>query len=111
MVKNARTIFIMSKMAFVTVDTLDRALGMQKEWPKLELTIVQEQRDADLVVEMDRPLFTCVHTFVVSDERTSIVLEVGKVTAFDITIASGGIAKELVQFLTAARLPGVETKR
>lgn len=103
--KNARTIYIHSKTAFLTVDTLDRALALEKEWPKLELTIVQDQRVADLLIEIDRPLFTYVHTFVIVDKRTSIVLGSGKVTAFDGTIASGGIAKDIIKIFSAARIP------
>ena len=109
-VKNARTIFIQSKTAFLTVDTLDRALALQKEWPQLELTIVQDRRVADLLIEIDRPIFTYVHTFVIIDKKTSIVLDSGKVTAFDGTIASGGLAKEIVKFFIAARLPGGKAK-
>lgn len=108
-VKNARTIFILSKTAFLTVDTLDRALVLEKAWPQLELTIVHDQRVADLLVEIDRPLFTYVHTFVIIDKKTSIVLDSGKVTAFDGTIASGGIAKDMVKFFAAARLPVAKT--
>jgi hypothetical protein len=103
--KNARTIYIHSKTAFLTVDTLDRALALEKDWPKLELTIVQDQRVADLLIEIDRPLFTYIHTFVIVDKRTSIVLGSGKVTAFDGTIASGGIAKDIIKIFTEVRIP------
>ena len=103
--KNARTIFLRSKTAFLTVDTLVRALGLEKNWSKLDLTIVQDPRVADLLIEIDRPLFTYIHTFVISDKRTTIVLGSGKVTAFDGTIASGGIAKDIVKIFSAARLP------
>ena len=109
-VKNARTIFLHSKTSFLTVDTLDRALAMQKQWPPLGLTIVQDQRVADLLIEIDRPLFTYVHTFVITDKKTSIVLDSGKVTAFDGTIASGGLAKDIVKFFAAVRLPGVKVE-
>jgi hypothetical protein len=103
--KNAKTISIHSKTSFLTVDTLDRALVLQKDWDKLDLTIVQDQRVADLLIEIDRPLFTYVHTFVVIDKKTSIVLGSGKVTAFDGTIASGGLAKDIVKIFAAERLP------
>ena len=102
--KDAKTIYIHSKTSFLTVDTLDHALAAQKEWPKLGLTIVQDQRVADLLIEVDRPLFTYVHTFVIIDKKTSIVLDSGKVTALDGTIASGGIAKDIVKFFSSARL-------
>lgn len=103
--KNARTIYIHSKTSFLTVDTLDRALAQQKDWEKLGLTIVGDQRVADLIIEIDRPLFTYVHTFVISDKKTTIVLGAGKVTAFDGTIASGGLAKDIVKIFSAARSP------
>ncbi len=108
--KNAKTIFIRSKTSFLTVDTLDRTLVMQKDWGELGLTIVQDPRVADLLIEIDRPLFTYVHTFVIVDKRTSIVLGSGKVTAFDGTIASGGLAKDIVKIFTSARLPSVSKK-
>ena len=103
--KNAKTIYIHSKTSFLTVDTLDRALLLQKDWGKLGLTIVQDPRVADLLIEIDRPLFTYVHTFVIADKRTSIVLGSGKVTAFDGTIASGGLAKDIVKIFANAKLP------
>ena len=103
--KDAKTIYLHSKTSFLTVDTLDRALTLQKDWPKLSLTIVQDQRVADLLIEIDRPLFTYVHTFVISDKKTSIVLGSGKVTAFDGTIASGGLAKDIIKIFSTARLP------
>jgi hypothetical protein len=103
--KKAKTIFIRSKTSFLTVDTLDRALIMQKDWPKLELVIVQDPRVADLLIELDRPLFTYVHTFVIVDKKTSVVLGSGKVTAFDGTIASPDLAKRIVKIFSDARLP------
>jgi hypothetical protein len=103
--KDAKTIFIQSKTAFLTVDTLVRALGHEKGWPALDLTIVQDRRVADLLIESDRPLFTYIHTFVIIDKSTSIVLGSGKVTAFDGTIASDFIAKDIIKIFTAARIP------
>jgi hypothetical protein len=103
MLRSAKTIYINSKTLFLTVDTLDRALTLQKDWQKLGITIVQDQRVADLLIEVDRPVFTYVHTFVLVDKRTSIVLAAGKVTAFDGTIASDGIAKQIVKTFLAAR--------
>jgi hypothetical protein len=85
--------------------TLDRALALQKDWPKLGVVIVADPRLADLTIEIDRPLFTYVHTFVITDKRTSIVLGSGKVTAFDGTTASGQLAKQIVEILSAAKLP------
>lgn len=101
--QNTKTIYLHSKTSFLTVDTLERALTLQKDWPKLGLTIVADERVADLLVEVDRPLFTYVHTFVLTDKRTSIILGTGKVTAFDGTIASDGLAKDILKIFSAAR--------
>lgn len=109
-VQNAKTIYIHSKTSFLTVDTVDRALELEKTWPKLRLTIVQDPRVADLEIELDRPLFTYVHTFVITDRKSSIVLDSGKVTAFDGTIASGGIAKDVVKYFSSIRIPVSESK-
>jgi hypothetical protein len=110
LLKNAKTIFITSKTSFLTVDTLDRALVLEKDWSSLGLTIVQDSRVADLFITIDRPLFTYVHTFVIADKRTSIIPAAGKVTAFDGTIASGGLAKDIVKIFAAARLPAPSKK-
>lgn len=110
MLKSARTIFIQSKTMFLTVDTLERALALQKNWPELGLTIVHDQRVADILIELDRPLFTYDHTFVIVDKKTSIVLDSGKVTAIDGTTASNGIAKDIVKTFAAVRLPAATTK-
>jgi len=103
--KDAKTVYLESKTLFLTVDTVDRDLLLQKEWTKLGLTIVSDKRVADVVIEIDRPLFTYVHTFVALDKRTSILLGSGKQTAFDGTIASGGLAKQIVKLFADARLP------
>jgi len=108
--RDAKTIYISSKTSFLTVDTVIRALTLEKNWDKLGLTIVNDPRVADLQIEIDRPLFTYIHTFVIVDKRTSIVLGSGKVTAFDGTIASGGIADDIVKIFAAERIPAVDKK-
>jgi hypothetical protein len=109
--RNAKTICLQSKTSFLTVDTLDRSLTMQKDWPKLGLTLVQDPRVADLLIQIDRPLFTYVHTFVIVDKRTSIILGSGKVTAFDGTIASAGLAKDITKIFETARSQGAATNK
>lgn len=102
--RDAKTIYLSSKTSFLTVDTVVRDLVQQKDWEKLGLKIVNDPRVADLFVTFDRPLFTYNHTFVMTDKRTSIVLGSGKVVAFDGSIASGGLAKDIVKIFAAARL-------
>jgi hypothetical protein len=51
-----------------------------------------------------------IHTFVIVDKKTSIVLGSGKVTAFDGNIASGGLAKDIVNIFSTARFPPSSNK-
>jgi hypothetical protein len=104
LMRDARTVYLHSKTSFLTIDTLQRALLANKQWKDLNLVIVGDPKLADLVIEVDRPLFTYVHTFVLSDRKTTIVLGSGKQTAFDGTIASSGLAKDIVKILASARL-------
>ena len=103
--KNARTIYVNSDTDFLTVSTLDRALLKQKYWDKLGLNIVESPRQADLELHVNRLIFTHIHTYVLTDKRTGIVLASGRVTAFDGVVASGPMAEQIVKILSAARLP------
>jgi hypothetical protein len=102
--KNAKTVYVHSKTMFITVEAMDRALTQQKEWPGLGLTIVQDASLADLLIEVSRVKFTNVHSFVLSDRKTSIVLNSGNEIALNGDIASRSLAKDIVAILSAARL-------
>jgi hypothetical protein len=108
-IKNARTICIKSETVFLTVSTLERALMKQKNWNQLDLNIVgddtSEKCSADLVIDVDRLHFTHIHTYVVTDKSTGIVLAAGRVRALDGVVASGPMAEQIVKALSAARLP------
>ena len=51
LLRNAKTIYISSKTSFLTVDTVIRALELQKNWGKLDLTIVHDPRVADVLMK------------------------------------------------------------
>jgi len=102
--KNARTICIHSETQFLTVSTLERALMKQKNWDRLDLNIVGGACSADLEINVDRLVFTHIHTYVLTDKSTSIVLASGRVRAFDGVVASGPMAEQIVKILSAARL-------
>lgn len=107
--KNARTVCIHSETVFLTVSTLERALMKQKDWDRLGLTIVGtgEGCSADLEIHVDRLHFTHIHTYVLTEERTGIVLAADRVRAIDGVVASGPMAEHLVKILSAARLPAM----
>jgi hypothetical protein len=104
-IKNARTISVCSQTAFLTVSTLDRALMKQKGWEKLGLNLLEYPRGGDLQIQVNRLVFTHIHTYILTDKATGIVLASGRVRAFDGVVASGPMAEQIVKALSAARLP------
>ena len=101
----ARTLHIASRSMYFTPASLEKALSGQKDFESLGLMVVKDIRVADLVVTVDRPLFTYTFTYTVTDSRTSRVLDSGKVTAIDGGAAAGRIAKQLVIKWVKARRP------
>jgi hypothetical protein len=113
--KNALTICINSETDFLSAATLDRALMQQRDWEKLGLAIVSgpcysnpkisKTRTGDLEIQVNRVVFTHIHTYILTDKRTGLVLASGRVRAFDGVVASGPMAEQIVKILSAARLP------
>lgn len=101
--RSARTIQIHSYTMYFTVDSLEKELAKQKNFGNLGLVLVKDARVADLLLTVDRPLFTYDFTYSLTDKRTSIVLETGKVTAISGGAAAGPIAKDLVNKLAKLR--------
>jgi hypothetical protein len=114
--KNARTIVICSETEFLTSATLDRALMRQTDWNKLGLSIVSDScfdnprsskpRPAELKLQVNRVIFTHIHTYVLTDKATGFVLASGQVRALDGVVAAGPMAEQIVKVLTASRLQG-----
>jgi hypothetical protein len=103
-IKNARTLCIHSETAFLTVSTLERALMKQKNWDRLGLNILSTC-NADLQIDVDRLHFTHIHTYIITDRSSGIVLAAGRIRAFDGVVASGPMAEQIVKILSAARQP------
>ena len=116
--RNARTIFICSDTDFLSSATLSRALLGQKDWEKLGLSIIEGERyvdprtkprPAELQLQIDRVVFTHIHTYVLTDRATGVVLASGRVRALDGVVASGPMAEQIVKILAAARIPASST--
>jgi hypothetical protein len=117
--RNARTVFICSDTDFLSSATLSRALLGQKDWEKLGLSIVggeryinpriSKPRTAELQLQIDRVVFTHIHTYVLTDRTTGVVLASGRVRALDGVVASGPMAEQIVKILAAARIPASPT--
>jgi mono/diheme cytochrome c family protein len=105
----ARTVFVRSKSLFLKSENLENELHKRSEFTALGLTMVRDRRKADIEIEINRPPFTFVYAFTLTNPETSVVLTDGKVTAFDGTFAAPKIAKEILKRIAAARsLTGVK---
>ena len=69
------------------------------------LVLVRDMKAADLIIDLDRPVFTYTFTFSVTNPETSVLVTSGKVTAFDGNLAAPKIAGELLKRMTMARRP------
>ena len=103
--RTAKTLNIATRSMYFTPETLEKELVKQKDFEKLGLMVIKDMRLADLLISIDRPLFTYTFTYSVTDSKTSIVLDSGKVTAIDGGAAAGKIAKQLVSKWVKIRQP------
>ena len=110
LLRAAKTAVIHTRTSFFTPETLEREFVKQAGYDALGLVLVKDSRVADLLITIDRPLFTYTFTYAVTDAKTSVALDMGKVTAIDGNSAAGKIAKELIARLTALR-QGENTKK
>lgn len=63
----------------------------------------RKQDIADIVIDIDRPLFTYTFTYQITNRSNGIVLATGKVTAFDGNIAAPMLAKRIIEEMKIAR--------
>ena len=105
----AQTIFVRSGTSFFEPIQLQDALRKRSEFETWELAIIDswEKRNvADIVIEVDRPLFTYTFTYKITDRTNGIVLTTGKVTAFDGNAAAPRLASRIIEDIKKARGEG-----
>jgi mono/diheme cytochrome c family protein len=101
----AQTIVIMSDTMFLKPDQLEHELRKRPEFAQMGLTVVKDRTKADLIIDLDRPVFTYIFTYSVSSADSRVVVLSGKVTAFDGNFAAPKIAKALIKRFQVMR-PG-----
>jgi hypothetical protein len=88
---------------FLKPDQLEDELRKRAEFEAMGLAIVKDATKADLMIDLDRPVFTYTFTYSLSSADTRVVVASGKVIAFDGNFAAPLIAKELMKRFRAAR--------
>lgn len=109
----ARTVYVESGTSYFEPAQLQNALRGRPEVEAWQLAIVEgyDKRDVvDLLVKIDRPLFTFTFTYQVVHRATGVVLAVGKVSAFDGNAAAPKLAGRIVEEIKKARA-AAEAKR
>lgn len=103
---SARTIFVSSNTSYFEPVQLQNALRKRSEFEVWGLAILDgwdKHNIADMIVEVDRPLFTFTFTYKITDRSTGILLSSGKITAFDGNAAAPLLAERIAEDIKKAR--------
>ena len=103
--RNARTIFIRSKSAYLKAQALEQALVNRDEFQDWQLVVTRDEADADLVIEVARKLFTNRFVYNVIDPRANRVLMGGRIGSLGGTV-EGQIADGFIKKLRRVRAGG-----
>jgi hypothetical protein len=106
LLRRARTVYIDSNTSFFEPVQLQNALSKRAEFDEWQMAVVDgwdKRNVADVLIEVDRPLFTYTFTYKIIDRSTGIILATGKVTAFDGNAAAPDLARKIVEEIKKAR--------
>jgi hypothetical protein len=108
--RSAQTIFIRTKSVYFKPAALEQSLLDRTEVQSWGLVISREEANADLIIEVDRKLFTNKFVYSVIDTRTNTVLISGKIGSLGGTVEgqiAHGFVKRLQRFrpLASPALP------
>ena len=102
----ARTAYVYSDTSYFEEVQLQNELRKRDEFEAWQMVIVdghQGSSVADILVEIDRPLFTFTFTYEIMDRATGVVLATGKVTAVDGNAAAPKLAARIIEEMKKAR--------
>ena len=106
MLARARTLYVESDTDYFEPVQIQNELRKRDEleaWQLLILDDYQKRGVADLLVEIDRPLFTFTFTYKLTDRASGVLLATGKVTAFDGNAAAPKLAARILEEVWNAR--------
>jgi hypothetical protein len=107
LLNQARTFYVTSDTSFFEPVQLENELRKRAEaesWPLALIDGVWDKRNvADVLVHVDRPLFTYTFTYKLTHRVSGVILATGKVTAFDGNAAAPRLARRIVEDIKVAR--------
>ena len=98
LLRTAQRIFIRTKSVYFKPAALEQALLDREEFQRWGFVISREEADAELIIEVDRKLFTNKFVYSVIDPKTQRVLLAGKIGSLGGTV-EGQIANGFVKRL------------
>ena len=106
LLSRAQTVYVRSDSSYFDSTQLQNELRNTKEFEAWEMAIIDDwnKRDvADIIIEVDRPLFTFTFTYKITDRANGILLTSGKITAFDGNIAAPMLKSRIIKDIKKAR--------
>src|SRR5688572_26212839 len=106
LLRKARVIYIYSDTSFFDSIQLQNELRKREEFDDWQMAIVDgwdQQKISDVIITIDRPVFTYTYTYKITNRGNGILLASGKITAFDGNIAAPMLAKRIIKDMKVAR--------
>jgi len=108
LLRRAHVVYVDSDTSFFEPVQLQNALRKREEFDAWQMAIVDgwdKRNIADVIIEIDRPVFTYTFTYKITNRSNGIVLATGRVTAFD-----GNDAAPKLAFMEEMKVARGETK-
>lgn len=102
----AQTVFVDSDTSYFEPVQLQNALRKRTEFEAWEMAIIDgwdKRQVADIIVSIDRPIFTFTFTYKITDRANGILLASGKLDAFDGNAAAPLLAERIIKDIKEAR--------
>ena len=106
LLRSAHLVFVDSDTSFFEPVQLQNALRKRDEFDTWQMAIIDgwdKRNVADVIISIDRPLFTYTFTYKITNRSNGIVLATGKVTAFDGNGAAPKLAQRIMEEMKIAR--------
>ena len=106
LLRRARIVYVDSSTSFFEAVQLQNALRKRQEFDTWQMAIVDgydKRNVADVIIDIDRPLFTYTFTYKITNRSNGIVLATGKLTAWDGNDAAPKLAQRIIEELKGAR--------
>ena len=106
LLRRARVVYVESSTSFFESIQLQNALRKRDEFDTWQMAIVDgydKRNITDVIIDIDRPLFTYTFTYKITNRSNGVVLATGKVTAWDGNDAAPKLAQRIIEEMRIAR--------